>query len=422
MAEMAHPYLADVGCVSEFLDKLAARDPVFLSLAEKRQALLMMAQVCSRAQALRARVIACAEDVADADGHRDVASWLTHRTHESSGTTRRAQRLGIACEQHFHHLGEALLAGHLSLDQGHVIAAALDDLAGAGTLVDATATEWSEVLGRAEVHLVEQAADFGPRALQRLGERILEVVAPAWAEQLEERRLREAERHARRRTWLKTQRLGDGTALIKARVPEATALRLTTALEAFTNPRKATGEVVVAEADGRRVPYERRLGEAFCSLLESLDPTRLPLHGGDATTLVITIDLKSLLEGLGSAALADGSRITAGEARRLACSASLVPAVLGTRSVPLDLGRTTRLFSPGQRKALAIRDRECRADGCTIPATWCEAHHVKPWSAGGKTDLADGLLLCSHHHHLIHDDRYLHQRMPNGDIRFARRT
>ncbi|WP_323368692.1 MULTISPECIES: HNH endonuclease signature motif containing protein [unclassified Nocardioides] len=69
-----------------------------------------------------------------------------------------------------------------------------------------------------------------------------------------------------------------------------------------------------------------------------------------------------------------------------------------------------------------MRDRECRADGCTIPATWCEAHHRQPWSAGGKTDLDNGMLLCSHHHHLIHDDRYLHQRMPNGDLRFVRRT
>ncbi|MQW77210.1 hypothetical protein GHK92_15155 [Nocardioides sp. dk4132] len=71
---------------------------------------------------------------------------------------------------------------------------------------------------------------------------------------------------------------------------------------------------------------------------------------------------------------------------------------------------------------MRIRDRECRADGCTIPATWCEAHHRQPWSAGGKTDLDNGMLLCSHHHHLIHDDRYLHQRMPNGDLRFVRRT
>ncbi|MQW76720.1 DUF222 domain-containing protein [Nocardioides sp. dk4132] len=420
MTDLVHPYVAGVERLGVDLDELVKLDPTFLSLIDKREVLLLIARASSRVRAVEARVMACADDVADAEGFRDVASWVAQRLQVSGASARRGQRLGVACEQRWHRVGAALVEGGMSIDQGHVVVAALDEVCCAGRLVEATADEWREVLVRAEAYLVEQAADFGPRALQRLGERILEVVAPQWVDELEERRLRDAERAARRRTTLKVQGLGDGTALIKARVPESVALRLTTLLESFTNPRKAAEDK--AADDGRRVPYERRLGEAFCSVLESLDPSRLPLHGGDATTLVITIDLNALVEGLGSATLADGSRITAGEVRRLACRANLVPAVLGTRSVPLDLGRASRLFSPGQRKALAIRDKECRAHGCTIPATWCEAHHSKPWSAGGKTDLDNGMLLCSHHHHLIHDERYLHQQMPNGDIRFARRT
>ncbi|WP_166389741.1 HNH endonuclease signature motif containing protein [Nocardioides ochotonae] len=419
MTDTAHPYLTDVGCAEAFLDKIADRDPTFLSVSEKRQALRMTAHLASRAQVMHARVMACADDVADADGSRDVAAWVAHRTHTAGPAARRLQRLGVACERRWHRVGRALAEGHVSLDQGHVMIAALDDLTDAFSLVEATAEEWAAMLARAETYLVEQAADFGPRELGRLAERLLEVVAPEWAEQVEEEQLRAAEHRARRRTTLGVKHLGDGSAIIRAQVPESVALRLSTLLESFTNPRR--GDDAPA-TDGRRVPYERRLGEAFCSLLEAIDPTRLPLHGGDATTLVITMDLKALVEGLGSATLADGSRITAGEARRLACTAHLVPAVLGTRSVPLDLGHANRLFSPGQRKALAIRDKECRADGCTIPSTWCEAHHLNPWSAGGKTDLDNGLLLCSHHHHLIHDDRYLHQRMPNGDLRFTRRT
>jgi hypothetical protein len=121
--------------------------------------------------------------------------------------------------------------------------------------------------------------------------------------------------------------------------------------------------------------------------------------------------------------LATGTPITAGQARRLACTAGLLPAVLGTDSHPLDLGRTTRLFTPAQRKALLIRDRTCRATGCDIPAAWCEAHHAgTPWSHGGKTNIADGLLLCSWHHHRAHDPHYHHTRLPNGDLTFHRRT
>ena len=69
---------------------------------------------------------------------------------------------------------------------------------------------------------------------------------------------------------------------------------------------------------------------------------------------------------------------------------------------------------------MIIRDRECRAEGCTIPAAWCEAHHWgRPWAQGGRTDLKDGVLLCNWHHHRAHDPTYDSSRMPNGDVRFS---
>ena len=117
-----------------------------------------------------------------------------------------------------------------------------------------------------------------------------------------------------------------------------------------------------------------------------------------------------------------GDTLTAAEARRLACTAQIIPAVLGGNSEILDLGRTRRLFTPAQRKALALRDRHCRAQGCDIPATWCEAHHHQPWSQGGKTNLTDGVLLCSLHHHRTHDPTWHTDRLPNGDLRYTRRT
>ena len=170
------------------------------------------------------------------------------------------------------------------------------------------------------------------------------------------------------------------------------------------------------EADGRRVPADQRRGQAFCALLEAVDPDRLPLHGGTATTVVVTIPYDGLATGIGVGTLGDGTRISAGEARRLACTAGILPAVLGGDSEVLDLGRTRRLFSAAQRKALAIRQRTCRADGCTVPSTWCEAHHAgHPWCRGGRTDLADGMLLCSWHHHRIHDDRYLTRTSPTEE-------
>ncbi|WP_457208669.1 DUF222 domain-containing protein, partial [Nocardioides sp. P5_C9_2] len=159
----------------------------------------------------------------------------------------------------------------------------------------------------------------------------------------------------------------------------------------------------------------------FCALLEHLDPTRLPVHGGTATSVIITMDLEALKTGLGVATTSTGDRITAAEARRLACTAKIIPAVLGGTSEILDLGRSQRLYQAAQRRAMGLRDGGCRAEGCDIPAAWCDAHHLTPWSQGGNTDLEDGVLLCSHHHHRAHDDRYLHDRLPNGDLRFHRR-
>ena len=88
--------------------------------------------------------------------------------------------------------------------------------------------------------------------------------------------------------------------------------------------------------------------------------TRLPIHGGNATTLIVTIPLASLQADLATADLIGaglvpvdtanggdltGDRITASQARRLACTAKILPAVLGGNSLPLDLGRTRRLFN-----------------------------------------------------------------------------
>jgi hypothetical protein len=138
---------------------------------------------------------------------------------------------------------------------------------------------------------------------------------------------------------------------------------------------------------------------------------------------MVSIDLDSLRSGLGLAETSTGELVTAGQARRLACTASILPVVLGGAGEILDLGRARRLFSPAQRKAMAIRDRRCRAQGCDIPAAWCEAHHAhKPWSHGGRTDLAHGLLLCSFHHHRAHDPTWNTNRLPNGDLRYTRRT
>jgi hypothetical protein len=226
------------------------------------------------------------------------------------------------------------------------------------------------------------------------------------------------EARARAATRLSFRPRGDGTTDLSARLPEAVASRLRVYLDAYTSPRR-----LALDSDVDQLPLPRRRGEAFCALLEHVPADRLPSHGGTATTVMLTLDLDTLRTGLGLAETSTGGVVTAAEARRLACTAGIVPVVLDGTSEVLDLGRTRRLFSAAQRKALALRDRHCRAQGCDIPAAWCEAHHARePWSQGGRTDLADGLLLCPFHHHRAHHPDWHPDRMPDGDVRYTRRT
>jgi hypothetical protein len=193
--------------------------------------------------------------------------------------------------------------------------------------------------------------------------------------------------------------------------------RLRTYLESYTSPRRGPlGD------DVEQLPAPRRRGEAFCALLENLPANALPKHGGTATSVMVTIDLESLRTGTGFAETSTGDRLTADQTRRLACQAGIIPVVLGGKGEILDLGRSKRLFTGPQRKAMAFRDRGCTAEGCTIPAAWCEDHHRQPWSRGGETNLADGKLLCPFHHHRAHDPTWTTHHHPNGSTTFHRRT
>jgi hypothetical protein len=418
-----HPVL---GCVAEIgaaLDQVAEAQAVFLSTAEKAAALRDLAAVEARVVELRLRVMAASADVAEQTGARDVAAWWAHETRSEPEVARADQRLARALDRDRPLVAAALAAGRCSVAQARVIT---------GCLAELPDRVGAETLTRAEATLVDYAADFAPARLRRIGRRILDVVAPEVAEAEDARRLEAEERHAREKTRISLRRLGDGTTRLSGRLPDAAAVRLRTYLEAFTSPRVAsrtdgsptdTGGLL---APGDRMPYPRRLGQAFCALLEHLDPVRLPAHGGDATTVVVTMTLAQLRAELGVAGILDGGEdetfLSAGQLRRLACTAGIIPAVLGGKSEVLDLGRAQRLFTTAQRKALRLQHPQCQAQGCTVPAAWCEAHHLEPWALGGRTDLADGVLLCNHHHHRAHDTRYLTQRLPHGDIRFTRRT
>jgi hypothetical protein len=111
-------------------------------------------------------------------------------------------------------------------------------------------------------------------------------------------------------------------------------------------------------------------------------------------------------EGVGAVRALDGEPLTPEVAALLRCDAHLRAIVVDHHGSPLWLGRSTRLASPAQRKALAIRDGGCTFPGCDMRADWCDAHHQPGWETGGRTDVDAMVLLCRRHHGAAHSRRW----------------
>ena len=198
-------------------------------------------------------------------------------------------------------------------------------------------------------------------------------------------------------------------------------------IDAMTAPRRATGEPHPAgpgaaaaagslerddaamtagytsrwNEDGLAgVRWQQRRGQALASVLERLPTDHL--NDKIAATLLVHVDLETLRgerEKVGATDVAEDA--PAGTLRRWAAAAGIIPTVLGGESLPLDLGRQARCFTPAQRAALSAVYQECAAEGCGRPFAWCEIHHHNPWQDGGATDLANAIPLCGHHHRMI---------------------
>jgi Domain of unknown function (DUF222)/HNH endonuclease len=124
----------------------------------------------------------------------------------------------------------------------------------------------------------------------------------------------------------------------------------------------------------------------------------IPAGAAQITVLIRERDLLNRAAGRG--VLEDGTEVSGGELRRLACDAGFVPVVLRGTSEILDLARMRRLASPGLRHAVGLRDGHCAFPGCEVPLRRCELHHVRPWQDGGPTSLDNLVALCVRHHHL----------------------
>lgn len=152
-----------------------------------------------------------------------------------------------------------------------------------------------------------------------------------------------------------------------------------------------------------RSPWQMRadLLSDMCQHMLDCDTTTT----GVKTTVVVRMSAQELEAGTGVGEIdATAQPVSVKNLRAAAVDAEIIPAILGGEGDILDWGRAKRLFTPTQRLALAERDGGCA--WCHAPPSWCEAHHIRWWKHGGRTDLQNGVLLCTRCHHRIHRDRW----------------
>jgi len=151
---------------------------------------------------------------------------------------------------------------------------------------------------------------------------------------------------------------------------------------------------------------DRRLADALVELgHHSLDSGQVPQRASQRTHLQVTTTLETLLQRAGSPAadLEFSLPISAKAVERLACDCNVTRILLGSDSMVIDVGRSKRVVSPSQKRALNVRDKGCRFPGCDRPATWTSGHHLVHWIKGGGTDLPNLVLLCYRHHWMVHE-------------------
>lgn len=417
--ERSHPVTSFVSSLSRALDRVADVSGWTMTPDEQRHALVELRRQRARLEELELRVLVAADrnDVGGEVGATSTAAWLADATGSSRIACFRDVHLAHALDEEFEATRAELAAGRIDVPRASVVVSSVRALTHEhDDLPDGTRAA-------AEAHLLEQAGRFDVVRLRRLGKRLYEVVCPEAADAAEGRRLETEEEYARRLAYVTVRDNGDGTVDGRFRLPTLHADLLRAALDSLTSPRRL-GDGRVDPTTGVRLSASSLRGRGLMELLEHhLDPTSLPGQGGSPFTVVVTVGLEALQTGLGVAAADTGCRVSAGEARRLACRAGIIPMVLDGDSMPLDLGRERRLFSKHQRIALAQQYGGCAAAGCDRPPAWTEVHHLDPWSAGGRTDLSRGLPLCPAHHRMAdHPDRWDQRRLPDGGVRFTRRT
>jgi hypothetical protein len=354
-AHHPHRVAAAVAGVRAALTGVADAPVWSMGAAETATTLTELDRAEAQVAELKARLLTHGHFVAvGQDIAMSTPNWLAHTTKTTRVAAHRAMRLAQALEDRDLTRG-ALAEGRVNLEQAQAILRAVGDLPDD---LDA------ELIGKAEAHLIEQARHFDAKALRHLGRHLLEVIDPETADAHTAKLLDREERAAKAATRLTMWDDAHGKTHGRFTVDTAvTGAALKKALLAFAAPKHQAAKGPL----GERRPTPERYGQAFCELIQRYPVDKLPKAGGLNATVVVTMTLETLLGGLKAARLDTGEELSPGAARRLACEAGIIPAVLGGTSQVLDLGRKKRFHTEAQRILKTIEAGGCEVDGCDWP-------------------------------------------------------
>ncbi|GAA0497928.1 HNH endonuclease [Paractinoplanes deccanensis] len=387
--------LADVRELNEDAAKLAASSTWPLSDDDLTACLRATHHLAQTVAVMQARLVREAESrgLPTAHGHRTTAGWLRSQLRLDPHPARELSARAATLDRHAA-LQEALLDGHADIRQATEIADALDNLTtGLAELGDLGPATAEDILRNAETTMIDMAARLSAHQLRRIGERILAHVAPHLAERADELALARQEARAQRARGFTLSAPAEGLVRLTGRLGAEDAAIVQAALQPLCAPHPGDD----------RSPAQRRADALTEVCRLALRTGELPDTGGEPAQLAVTVGYDQLTQSLGTATTDTGSRLSATAARRMACDARLLPVVLGSAGQVLDVGRTRRLATGPLRRALHLRDGGCAFPDCDRPPRWTDAHHIIAWTAGGTTSLDNLVLLCRHHHRIVHD-------------------
>ncbi|NUU16589.1 DUF222 domain-containing protein, partial [Cellulomonas humilata] len=170
-------------------------------------------------------------------------------------------------------------------------------------------------------------------------------------------------------------------------------------------------------ASGAAVPPQISLlmTEDTFAALRSHAARRRPTSTDPATTdpARTVADPTSALAGVPAVTLEDGTPVTASEVAKILCDCEITRIVMDAADQPINLGRSVRLYTGAHRRAIIARDRHCTFPGCDRHARWSQIHHITWWDRdNGDTSIDNGVLLCSFHHHQVHQHNLTIHRHP----------